>query len=267
MLPGSHRLVWWRCRAGHSYRAAIRSRVRGTGCPYCAGRAVLPEETSLAARYPPLAAEWDREKNGSLTPQEISAGTHRKVWWKCARGHSWQASVASRAAGSGCPYCAGRRVIPGESDLAACVPALAAEWDSVRNGALTPQNTAVNSNRVVWWRCSRGHSYLAVVAGRTQRGRGCPYCAGKKVLVGFNDLATLRPQVAAQWHRTLNAPLTPQEVTAGSSRRVWWQCSQGHVWKAAVYSRTDGRSGCPVCAGCTRRRVLPSERSGVYDII
>lgn len=81
-------------------------------------------------------------------------------------------------------------------------------------------------------------------------GSGCPYCAGRKALRGFNDLATVDPKTAAQWHPTLNGSLTPEMVTAGSRKKVWWQCSEGYVWKAAVYSRTGSRkSGCPVCAG------------------
>ena len=45
--------------------------------------------------------------------------------------------------------------------------------------------------------------------------RDSPYCAGRKVLAGFNDLATLAPEVACQWHTTLNGSLTPDMVTAG----------------------------------------------------
>ena len=85
---------------------------------------------------------------------------------------------------------------------------------------------------------------------RTQRGNGCPYCAGRKVLPGFNDLASVETKVAAQWHPTLNGALTPDMVTAGSSRKVWWQCPDGHVWKAVISSRTGKlKCGCPVCAG------------------
>ena len=80
-------------------------------------------------------------------------------------------------------------------------------------------------------------------------GSCCPYCTGKKVLPGFNDLATLEPKIAA-WHPTLNGTLTPEMVTLGSHRKVWWQCPEGHVWKAVVYSRAGPQKcGCPVCAG------------------
>ena len=88
-----------------------------------------------------------------------------------------------------------------------------------------------------------------------QRGDGCPYCANRKVLPGFNDLATAAPLVAKQWHESLNGALTPEMVTAGSHKKAWWRCSYGHVWKAAIYSRAGVQQcGCPVCAGKTRRK-------------
>lgn len=91
------------------------------------------------------------------------------------------------------------------------------------------------------------------VASRTAEGRGCPVCAGRSVLPGFNDLRTKQPQLAEQWHPTLNGSLTPEMVTTGSHKKVWWQCSVGHVWKAVVYSRAGkAQSGCPVCAGRVR---------------
>ena len=57
--------------------------------------------------------------------------------------------------------------------------------------------------------------------------------------------------IAAQWHPIKNGPLAPSQVVAGSNRRVWWICPEGHVWRTAVYNRTgrNKRTGCPVCAG------------------
>ncbi len=267
VAPGSHRLVWWTCPKGHRYHAAVRSRSQGSGCPYCAGKAVLAEETSLAARYPRLADEWDGEKNGALTPQQVSSGSRRKVWWRCGNGHAWLASVASRAQnGSGCPVCAGKIVLAGENDLASRYPDLAREWDDDKNGGLSPRGVTPGSNRAVWWRCEKGHSYQAPVARRTQYGTGCPYCANAKVLPGFNDLKTRCPALAAQWHPSLNGPLTPEDVTSGSHRRVWWQCPCGHVWKAAVYARSGGKqSGCPVCAGKTRQASVTQPRGAAEN--
>ena len=250
---GSRKSVWWKCEKGHSWRAQIKSRVSGCGCPVCMGRQLLVGENDLAAVYPELAKQWDFERNGKLTPQDVFPGTVKKVWWKCAQGHHWRAAVSSRThAQTGCPYCAGKEVLPGFNDIASRNPALAAQWDAEKNGKLTPQSVTPASNRKVWWRCERGHSYQAVIASRAN-GSGCPYCANRKILVGFNDLATVAPGIAAEWHPTRNGTLTPQMVTAGSRKKVWWECADGHVWKAVIYSRAGSRKcGCPVCAGKIR---------------
>ena len=136
--------------------------------------------------------------------------------------------------GTGCPVCTGRQALAGENDLATLYPDIAAQWDEEKNGALHPSNVTAGSNRRVWWRCEKGHSYRAMIAQRVQRGDGCPYCANRKVLPGFNDLATAAPLVAKQWHESLNGALTPEMVTAGSHKKAWWQCSYGHAWKAVI---------------------------------
>lgn len=252
---GSHKSVWWICEKGHEWRALVKSRSSGCGCPVCANRTLLVGENDLATLRPEIAREWLAEKNGSLTPDAVMAGSRQKVWWRCVKGHMWKAAVLARSGGAGCPVCAGKVVIAGENDLASQFPAVAAQWHEKRNGALTAEKVSPYSNRKVWWRCELGHEYPSVVATRTKNGTGRPYCAGKKVLAGFNDLATLEPEIAAQWHPALNGALTPEMVTKGSRQKVWWQCSEGHVWKAIVYSRAGPRKyGCPVCAG----RVKPS---------
>lgn len=253
---GSHKKVRWTCPSGHSWQAMVYTRSEDAGCPYCTGRKASPEQNSLAKQFPALAAEWDDEKNAPLTPQDVTTGSHKLIWWRCPKGHSWRAAVYSRTTlGTGCPVCTGRQALAGENDLATLYPDIAAQWDGMKNGALRPNNVTAGSNRRVWWKCEKGHSYRAVIAQRVQRGDGCPYCANRKVLPGFNDLATVQPLVAKQWHESLNGALTPEMVTAGSHKKAWWQCSYGHVWKAAIYSRVGVQQcGCPVCAGKTKRK-------------
>ena len=256
VLPGSHRLVWWACGKGHEWQAIVKSRAAGCGCPVCANRGVQPGDNDLATTHPELAKEWHPSKNGALTPRDVTAGSHRKVWWICEKGHEWQAEVSSRTAnGTGCPVCAGKVIVPGENDLQSLFPDIAKEWHPTLNGTATPDTISPYSSRKVWWVCEKGHPYQATAASRTMHGGGCPYCAGRRVLHGFNDLATVDPNIAGQWNQSLNGNLTPEMVTAGSRKKVWWQCSEGHVWKAAVYARTGKqRSGCPVCAGRGKRR-------------
>ena len=255
VLWGSNRRVWWQCARGHVWDARVKSRAAGAGCPYCASRQISPGDNDLAAQYSDLAAQWHPTKNGDLRPQDVVAGSRRKVWWQCPKGHVWQAAIASRAGGgAGCPVCAGKQVVPGENDLATLFPQLAQQWDREKNGALTPQQVSSYSNRAAWWRCPLGHSWRAAISARAW-GSDCPYCAGRKVLPGFNDLATRDPAVAAEWDPDLNGALTPQMVTAGSHKKAWWRCPENHVWKAVVYSRTGPKHcGCPVCAGKVSQR-------------
>ena len=254
--PLSNKKVWWRCEKGHEWKTSINHRMRNTsGCPVCANREILAGYNDLATLMPELAAEWHPTLNGALTPQEVGIGTQKRAWWRCAKGHVWKAEILSRAKGGcGCPVCEGHAVVAGENDLATAMPELVKQWHPTKNGELTPDQLRPQSNKSVWWRCELGHEWKANVNSRVQGGSGCPYCTGRKVLEGFNDLATTLPEVAKQWHPTLNGALTPQQVTRGSHRKVWWTCPDGHVWKAMVYSRGSvQKSGCPICAGQGRR--------------
>ncbi len=215
-----------------------------------------------------LLKEWHQKLNGELTPKQISYGSKKKVWWRCEHGHAWNSVVFNRTgADSGCPYCTGKKPWPGESDLASRRPDLAAEWHSTKNGNVTPKDVLEGSHYAAWWICDKGHEWQAMVKSRVS-GSGCPYCANKKVLPGFNDLATLEPKIAAEWHPTLNGDLTPEQVTIGSHKKVWWQCSSGHVWQTVVYSRAglgSHKSGCPVCTGRYKAKKMARYRLRVIE--
>lgn len=250
ILPGSHRSAWWYCVHGHEWKALIKTRVEGNGCPICANRSVVPGVNDLQTRVPDLAKQWHPTKNGTLLPRDVVSGSARKVWWRCDRGHEWQAPIQTRSIGKGCPVCSGKTVIPGINDLQSHLPDIADQWDPEKNGVLKPSQVAVHSNRQVWWNCEKGHSWKATVYSRTFNRSGCPYCTGRKVLAGFNDLKTLEPRVAAQWHPTKNETLEPTMVTPGCRKKVWWRCALGHEWKAVIYSRTGNQMcGCPICTG------------------
>lgn len=251
---GSHKRVWWRCELGHQWQAAVYARTgSGSGCPYCAGKKLLPNARTLATEYPQLVKEWHPSKNFTLSPGDVPPATHRKVWWVCDKGHEWQAQINSRTRGTGCPVCTNRKVKVGENDLAATHPEIAAQWHPGKNGSLTPQSVVSGSYAKVWWQCGKGHEWQATVLSRTSNSNGCPICAGKQVIPGENDLASAFPQIAAQWHPSKNGTKTPEAVTAYSNRRVWWLCGNGHEYQSVIAHRTSSASECPYC---TNRKVL-----------
>ena len=128
------------------------------------------------------------------------------------------------------------------------------EWDSDKN-ELLPDAMSPYARTKVWWRCEKGHEWLASPNSRISMGRGCPYCVNQAVVSGENDIVTVAPHMAKLWHPTKNGELTPSEVTPGSSKLLWWQCERGHEWQARAYSLKAG-CACPYCSG---RRPIAGE--------
>ena len=242
--------IWWKCDAGHSWHSFLTSFLNNPGCPYCDGRRKPERDVSLSHGYPEIAAEWDHTKNGSLSPDEVRAGSNLDVWWICPLGHSYRKRISRRVFQSSCPYCNGWSLLPGFNDLGTLYPDIAAEWDYEKNHPLTPRETYRATPRKVWWLCPNGHSYSATVSNRTGKiKQGCPYCKNRKVLTGFNDLETLFPAIAAEWDHEKNHPLLPSQVVGKSAKRVWWKCDKGHSWDAVIANRTSRITGCPYCSG------------------
>lgn len=243
----SGKKFWWKCVKGHSWQQNPCNRMSGCSCPYCAGKKAWSGYNDLATINPSLAKEWDYEANEPVTPSNITAHSSRKFQWKCSNGHIWQATVSNRSNGCSCPYCAGGKVWIGFNDLKSQAPELAKEWNYEYNKTLIPEAITQKSSKAVWWKCVEGHEWKDTPANRAS-GRGCPYCSGHRALVGYNDLETVNPNLVTEWNYEKNAPLKPQEFTAGSGKKVWWRCKRGHEWEATIVIRNRG-IGCPYCSG------------------
>ena len=236
----------WKCKYGHTWEASFANRSKGSGCPYCSGRDVVLGETDLATTNPELAKEWNYEKNAPLTPSQVSAGSSKKAWWKCAYGHEWESSINNRSKGANCPVCTGKQSIAGFNDLATLSPQLAKEWHPTKNGDLLPSQITKAYSVPVWWMCSEGHEWKATVGIRFGKGTQCPYCTGMRVIEGETDLLTLNPELAEEWNYHKNGSLRPNMVSVHSNQSVWWLCKEGHEWEATISNRNKGR-GCPIC--------------------
>lgn len=374
VLPNSNKKVWWKCSKGHEWQSTVANRNNGNGCPYCLGRYAVKGENDLQTVNPALVKEWNYEKNDDLKPEEFTANSNKDVWWKCSKGHVWHASIANRSKGNGCPVCNSERktsfpeyalayylkrsgldvvhsyrakgyeldiYIPSlkiaieydgyywhknrmrkdieknykckkdgiklyrlreglpplndssidyivqenqknlskvleavlseiigdcisvdmetdavaienlrvltekENSLFFSNPETTGEWHYEKNGVLKPEHFAPNSHRKVWWKCQIGHEWQASIANRN-KGRGCPYCSGKKVLPGYNDLQTVNPALANEWNYEKNTGVRPIDVTPNSNKKAWWICSNGHEWEAKINNRNNG-NGCPIC--------------------
>ena len=247
ITTGSKKTVWWMCNKGHEWTASIASRNKGSGCPYCSSQKVLSGYNDLATLNPNLANEWHTTKNRNLTPKDVIVGSNKKVWWKCSKGHEWLALISHRNSGRGCPYCANKKVLQGYNDLTTINPKLAKEWNYDKNDNLLPEDFTVGSDKIVWWKCSKGHEWQNQIYSRN-KGIGCPYCSGRYVIKGKNDLATINPKLASEWNYNKNKNLKPEDFSANSGVKVWWKCAKGHEWQVRITDRNNG-NGCPYCSG------------------
>lgn len=259
----AHTKVWWKCEKGHSWQASIASRNRKLGCPYCAGQRTIAGENDLESwcskNIPELLNEWDYDKN-DFRPSEISKTSNKKAWWKCCKGHEWQAVIANRVHGTRCPYCyTGNDTTRRKMSLAEWCKEnnqeqLLIEWNYDKNSSITPETVSKASHQIVWWKCGRGHEWEAQIKSRTYN-HGCPYCSGtyKKALIGVNDLATWckendKQYILDEWDYDSNEGLKPEMFTFGSHKRINWKCSKGHKWSAVIKERTKFKGNmCPEC--------------------
>lgn len=124
------------------------------------------------------------------------------------------------------------------------------EWDWENNNdiGLYPDQITLGSGRKAWWKCRNGHRYQTSVSDKVDYNIKCPYCSGKKILIGFNDLQTTDPILASEWNYVKNNNLKPTMVSRQSNKKVWWIDQFEHEWEAVICNRTNG-AGCPYCSG------------------
>lgn len=202
-----------------------------------------------------LIKEINFDKNPELDITSLTVGMSQTIWWECKLGHSWLARINVRAKGGKageCPYCNNRKLLVGFNDLITTHPVLASEWHPTKNGLSKPSDFTQIKHQKVWWiGTACRHEWESPIHKRALLDRGCHYCVNQIVLKGFNDLLTLNPKLAAEWHPTMNGLHKPDQVLAGSSKFFYWICELEHSWKASPSYRgsTKGlKNGCPICS-------------------
>jgi DNA-directed RNA polymerase subunit RPC12/RpoP len=125
--------------------------------------------------------------------------------------------------------------------LSEVCPELVLEW-SQKNLPLKPDSITYGSDKKVWWKGECGHEWKASVKNRVISGSGCPYCSHHEILVGFNDLASQKPKIAAECSKK-NEPLLLTQVTVFANRKAWWKCKDcGNEWETLISTRSGGKS-------------------------
>ena len=282
----NNKKVWWYLpyddpKTGKHFdfewQEKVSNRALNCGCPYLTGHAVWRGYNDLATTNPDLAKEWHPTKNSALTPFDVTGGSQARIWWLLPYDDpqtgkhfdfEWQNSVCHRVAGQGCPFLSHNpKVWKGFNDLVSVRPDLAKEWHPTKNKGLTPNEITIGSSKKVWWLLPYDDpktgkhfdfEWKMSVCDRI-RDRSCPFLSvpSKRVWSGFNDLATLYPELVKEWHPTKNGTVQPQEILSGSEKKFWWLLPYDDPqtgkhfefeWQASAYDRSKG-VGCPFLTG------------------
>lgn len=400
----SNKEAYWICELGHKYKTRIIHRTEGHGCPFCSGRKVLPGFNDLETwckNNNIKLDKWDYKKN-SLKPSECSRTSSKVVWWKCnICGYEYQNKIVNEMTNLYCPRCNKRNrtsfpeqaifyyvkqcfpdaislysdienglteldiFIPSKkigieydgmawhsspkalereknkyltcqrlgiylyrfkeknnsknitsdeifkssynesiekfekeiqkfiniftsniivdlkkdrnlilsqfieimkkNSLEEKFPEIAREWDYEANDPIKPNMIPAYSNEKFYFKCSKGHSFLSNVSKRTSRNDGCPYCSGRKVLKGYNDIQTLYPDLAKEFDYEENYPLKPDSISKGYEKKVFWICSKcKNKFYSSPNSRISLNVGCPKCNGGISKKVNQYTLDGKY---
>ena len=256
------------------WKNTVKNRNKNLNCPYLTGYAVWEGFNDLQTVNPEFAKQWHPTRNGNLKPNQVVYGSNKKVWWllpyddpKTGKhfDFEWKASIDSRIRNNiGCPYLSNRAVWKGFNDLQTTNAELAKQWHPIKNGNLKPNQITSGSNKKIWWLLLYDDSktgkhfdfeWKASIDSRMS-GKYCPFLSGQAVWPGFNDLETVNPELAKQWHPTKNGNLKPNQVTYGSKKKVWWLFPYDDIrtgkhydfeWTAEIKCRNKN-SNCPFIA-------------------
>lgn len=214
--------------------------------------------------YPPKKAKLETGVNHLLTlfpliagesvdidPSKVLVGSTKKVSWKCSLcGDVWQAAPKSRTSmfkpSVGCAVCSRKIALEKRGKrktLFDTFPELANELLNIDDAKHVTQS----SHKIVTWVCNRGHEYELSVNKRFY-GRGCPFCAFREVMVGFNDLGAVRPDLIKQ----LVNPQDAGRMANDNEKIDWFHVTDDeirHEWKASCKDRVYLGCGCTVCVG------------------
>lgn len=177
ILSRSSKRAWWVGKCGHEYETIVFVRTKyGCGCPYCnSNRKAL----SILNSHPELALQWHPTKN-DCKPDDVTSGSHKKIWWFCEFGHEWKVHVSARAKDkiTGCPYC--YKIVREEKSLLFKFPEIASEWHPTKNGDLKSRDVSSCSNDKAWWLGKCGHCWSTSINNRTTHKTQCPSCKKSK---------------------------------------------------------------------------------------
>ncbi len=164
-----------------------------------------------------------------------------KLLWECSANHRWYAVPSSIKAGTWCPFCA--------DNAKGSIEEMRQTAEERCGKCLSKKY--LGSNIKLLWECSNSHQWTATPKN-IKKGTWCPHCAGvaKYTIEDMNRIALERDGKCLSTNYD------------SVHKKLLWECSQGHQWKATPDSIKRG-TWCPICGAEKRAR---SKRFSIEDM-
>jgi hypothetical protein len=247
ITPNSSKKIWWKCEKNHEWEASpLTYTANVVKCPECRSENV----PLISKTCPQILNLWDYSKN-KIFPNNLSSFSNISAWWHCHNGHHWQMPVIemarkNKSVGELCPIC---------RSFGHMYPNLIKEIFYEKNN-IDPFSISYGSNKKIWWKCEKGHTWESCVVDRTIGGEGCALCYELK------NGTISDPLLLKEWNYKLNKKVDVRSISKTSGKKVWWRCSLcGNEWKTIINLRTKG-CGCPKCASA----LSPKNEKSVFSV-
>ena len=250
--PHSKKEAFWKCKkCGYSWKTQINSRAAKNKCPSCdLGLAFNQEQnnTNTYRQFNPEASKmWIDELNNGLTPDNVSKGSGKTVYLRCAINpeHIYPKKICDipNEKPFGCPYCRGGRKIayPGINDVFTVCPECKEMWDWEKNVGIDPYHLLPGSRTRIHLKCKRGHEFQRTVNTFIKSPK-CSEC--EKTKINISNISYM----VKQWDFIKNNDIDINLTSSNSKDIVWWKCKKcGYEWQAQIYTRKRSKGLCPCC--------------------
>jgi len=224
----AHAKLLWKCSEGHQWKTTPNKIQQGRWCPICGIK-----KRGIALRHNINDMhKLVKEKYGKcLSDTYINSQT--KLLWECSEGHQWYAIPNNIKRGRWCPYCSGGlKLTIGEMQQIA----------KKRGGKCLSEKYTNNQTKLLW-ECSEEHQWKAI-PNNIKRGSWCPKCSGSEKLT-IDDMQNAAEERGGKClsKKYKNARL-----------KLFWECSEGHQWKATFDKISQGK-WCPECSAGMGERI------------
>jgi hypothetical protein len=194
---------------------------------------------SLRQVAPDLAKQWHPDRNGAVTPDNVTSSTKFTAWWICDQDHEWKGRVDHRfRSRTSCATCSGRKG-KGHRKLI--------EYVAEMGGVILDEGPWVSTDRVNI-RCSCGYEWCVGVGPLYQQKTWCPKCAGHlpRSLSELSEIASNR-----------GGKLQSTEYT-NVDDTYDFKCSLGHEFSNS-FKHVESGQWCPTCNKSTKSEEIARE--------